>query len=74
MSIDKHKIRFIRPHILKHKNHICIIFNMMKEAIIWQKQKQKQKKLFVDFLILIHFHYVKIHRLLSSLHRRNIFR
>jgi hypothetical protein len=45
MSIDKHKIRFFRPHILKHKNQNCIVFNMMKEAIIWQKQKQKQKKL-----------------------------
>ena len=30
--------------------------------------------IFVDFLIFIHFHYMKIHRLLSSLQRRNIFR
>jgi hypothetical protein len=30
--------------------------------------------IFVDFLILIHFHLMKIHRLLSSLQRRNIFR
>ena len=29
--------------------------------------------IFVDFLIFIHFHYMKIHRLLSSLQRRNIF-
>jgi hypothetical protein len=29
---------------------------------------------FVDFLIFIHFHYMKMHRLLSSLQRRNIFR
>ena len=29
--------------------------------------------IFVD-LILIHFHYMKIHRLLSSQQRRNIFR
>jgi hypothetical protein len=28
----------------------------------------------VDFLIFIHFQYMKIHRLLSSLQRRNIFR
>jgi hypothetical protein len=28
----------------------------------------------VDFLIFIHFHLMKIHRLLSSLQRRNIFR
>jgi hypothetical protein len=28
----------------------------------------------VDFLTFIHFHYMKIHRLLSSLQRRNIFR
>ena len=30
--------------------------------------------IFVDFLIFKHFHYVKMHRLLSSLQRRNIFR
>ena len=30
--------------------------------------------IFVDFLIFIHFHYVKMHRLLSSRQRRNIFR
>jgi hypothetical protein len=28
----------------------------------------------VDFLTFIHFHYLKIHRLLSCLQRRNIFR
>jgi hypothetical protein len=33
-----------------------------------------KKNIFVDFLIFIHFHYMKIHRLLSSLLRRNIFR
>jgi hypothetical protein len=30
--------------------------------------------IFVDFLIFIHFHYLKMHRLFSSLQRRNIFR
>ena len=30
--------------------------------------------IFVDYLIFTHFHYMKIHRLLSSLQRRNIFR
>ena len=29
--------------------------------------------IFVDFFIFIHFHYMKMHRLSSSLHRRNIF-
>jgi hypothetical protein len=53
MSIDKHKIRFFRPHILKHKNQNCIVFNMMKEAIIWQKQKQKQKKTTTSKLIIL---------------------
>ena len=28
---------------MPHKNQNCIIFNMMKEAIIWQKQKQKHR-------------------------------
>jgi hypothetical protein len=27
-----------------HKNQNCIIFNMMKEAIIWQKQKPSKSK------------------------------
>jgi hypothetical protein len=26
---------------MPHKNQNCIIFNIMKEAIIWQKEKQK---------------------------------
>jgi hypothetical protein len=30
--------------------------------------------IFVDFLFFKHFHYLKMHRLLSSLQRRNIFR
>jgi len=30
--------------------------------------------IFVDFLISIHFHYMKMHSLPSSLQRRNIFR
>ena len=36
--------------------------------------KKNSFHIFVDFLICIHFHYMKMHRLSSSLQRRTIFR
>jgi hypothetical protein len=53
-------------------------FTKLSEANVKKILRHIDKKnifdIFVDFLIFIHFRYMKIHRLLSSLQRRNIFR
>jgi hypothetical protein len=45
----------------------------VKNTFTPHTDKKKHFDIFVDFLIFIHFHYMNIHRLLSSLQRRNIF-
>jgi hypothetical protein len=47
---------------------------MKEDTFTSHIDKQNIFDIFVDFVIFIHFHYVKMHRLLSSLQRRNIFR
>ena len=46
----------------------------MSKTLLRHTLIKKYFDIFVDLLIFIHFHYMKIHRLLSSLQRRNIFR
>jgi hypothetical protein len=67
-----------KPFYLCWKLHLFILLYQTQ----WSKcQKQfyvthRYKNIFdifVDFLIFIHVHYMKIHRLSSSLQRRNIF-
>jgi hypothetical protein len=42
----------------------------VKNTFTWHIDKKNIFDIFVDFLIFIHFHYMNIHRLLSSLQRR----
>jgi hypothetical protein len=46
----------------------------MSKTVLRHTLIKKYFRNFVDFLIFIHFHYMKMHRLSSSLQRRNIFR
>ena len=48
------KLRLHYSLSMPHKNQNCIIFNMMKEALIWQKQKAETET-FRTFIILYVF-------------------
>ena len=46
----------------------------MSKTLTSHIDKKKNFDIFVDFLIFKHFHYMKMHRLLSAPQRQNIFR